>query len=284
MAAVYSVLWASTKTPVVQGMVVFRRHLSRSDERLCVVVIHGEVDTKRAMYLRRRIMNKTPLLVTIGAITLTTWSAALCMEPEPGQLACAIDEAANECRVKWNMTADPRSSYRVERFDPKQKAWFVEQEATSDYGTSDAAAKPGSLYRVVGCNGLDCVSTSVYWIPVVPSSADAIPERIRKHDGNYTSVSKGLPLRTQILQYNVYLFARDFEAIDLGEMPDMTPPPPLPATVTDMIHDNVYPNYMGYKLSALGTTPKPLPERDEARVIHPLGHSEHSHEQDNSQR
>lgn len=229
-------------------------------------------------------MNKTPLLAFFGWIVLMSAPAAFCMEPGPGQLACVLDEAANECHVKWNMTDDPRSSYRLERFDPKQNIWSMVQEAASDYGTSDAAAKPGSLYRVVGCNDLDCVSTSVYWVPVIATSTDAIPERIQKHDGSFMAVSKGLPLRTQILQYNVYLFVRDFEAIDIGDMPDMTPPPSLPATVPDMIHDNVYPNYMGYKLSALGTPPKPLPGPEEAQVIHPLGHSEHSHEHDDSQR
>ena len=220
------------------------------------------------------------LLRNMALIAFVHASAAYAMEPSSGQAACNI-KADGRCYIAWDLTQDKeRSSYRIERFEPSTGTWEIEQEGLGASGVADRYAATAHLYRVVGCSAgadADCVGTSAYWSPVLPRTAEEIPATVLDGSGRVMSVAKTAPLRTQILQYNVYLFVRAFDKVDFNALPSMTGPPASPETLADLVHVNVYPNYTGYQGVALGVMPDPGPERSGARVIHPDGHPEHVH-------
>jgi hypothetical protein len=91
-------------------------------------------------------------------------------------------------------------------------------------------------------------------------------------------VNSDRPLRTGIIQYNVYLFVRDFEAVDLSKLPEMVSAPSLPKSTVDIVHDNIFSNYEGYRNARLGRPMDPGPQPPEAQNLHPEGHGEHVHE------
>lgn len=214
---------------------------------------------------------------------LLPWSGlGLSAEPGVGELKC-IEAESDRCRIAWNLIDSPRSQIRVERFDASSDTWIVEATDNNSYGTSEVLANPGSLYRVIGCNTgaqPDCVSSSVYWVPVVPNTTADIPDFVYRKNGGALAISKGVErLSTQTIQYNVYLFVRDFENIDLAQFPEMSEPAGELTNLQEVIQYNIYPNYMGYRDTALGNPPKPTPEYQHARPIHPEGHPEHKHDE-----
>lgn len=223
-------------------------------------------------------MNLTKKLLYLILLLFST--VAYAMEPQQGQTSCDA-ASSEECRISWNLIDAGRSEYKLERYDPKTEKWVVEQADITPYGVAKKPATQGSLYRVVGCSydpGKECVSSTVYWAPVIPESVDQIPTTVQRKNGDLMEVTKKGGLRTQILQYNVYLLIREFEEVDLGELPKMSEPPEFPESLVDLIHVNVYPNYMGNRDHALGIPDAYDPVRPDAQIIHKEGHPEHTHD------
>lgn len=211
------------------------------------------------------------------------------MEPWPGEAACDYDSELGKCRIAWDLTNDPGDLYRVQRYDTRTSQWLDEHEDVYTRGVSKEPSAPGYIYRVLGCNGsvrgantsgdapTGCVSSSVYWSPVILKSVEEIPKVVRTKRGDKMRVGKNLDLEAQILQYNVYLLVQTIEEIDIDtnmkDMPPMTLPPSIdirPLNTVDLVHINVYSEYRIAREMALGIYQDPGPEPEpDARVLPP---------------
>lgn len=231
---------------------------------------------------------------SLRVLLLTTFiyaPFAYSMEPGLGDSICFVDSDMN-CRIAWDLSREPRTFYRLERFEPLLQEWAIEQNDVDASGIAHDPAKPGHIYRVLGCNvdgngvETDCISTTVTWSPVIPTSADRIPERIFNYEGTPMRINKRMKLRTQTLQLNVYLMSRDLGPIDVSAFPRMAKVTWVARTTDEMIWDNVSAVYNGMIDLALGipTDPGPLNPRvgyrhDEDHMdegpLHPEGDPHH---------
>lgn len=218
------------------------------------------------------------LTLFLGVIT----SAISLANPGPGMANCEFD-AQYHCRVAWNLAQDPRTLYQIERFEPILQEWQVEEYDVESRGLSADHATPGHLYRVVGCNvgssdradaEQDCVSTTATWAPVVPDSVDKIPDMVFDHQGAGMRINKSNKLRTQILQLNVYLLARDLGPVDVSGFPRMAKVTWVAETTGEMIWDNVSAVYNALIDQALGIPTDPGPENT-AGYRHDEDHVDH---------
>jgi len=195
------------------------------------------------------------------------------MEPRLGDSVCS-SSGANEARISWQMPSTPSESYSIERYKPESREWIAVDSDLRSYGTSKPV-QTGGIYRVLSCYNESCSSSKVIWCPILPASADQIPERMTGKSGQSFRVRKSGELLSQTLQYNVYLFVQEFEGIDLSGMPPMSEPPETPESVSDWVHLNIYPNYTGYRDASLGHPPDPGPVDPDTWTV---PHGEHSHD------
>jgi hypothetical protein len=154
----------------------------------------------------------------------------------------------------------------VQRFEPASARWsLVEETVGSQAGTSSASVAPGSLYRVRACADVmiesTCAESTAFWAPLVPQSAEEIPEIVVTPSGRIFQVSKTLPLESQIEQYNVYQLAVELEGAAPEQLPQMTPPAkPWGAkdfTAADNLARNVYEEYAQYRKPRPAHVPDP---------------------------
>ena len=209
-------------------------------------------------------------------------SNALSNGPSPGEIVCEMGRT-DGCQLVWDIKEHQKSGYQVERFDARLNAWTIEQNDVSASGMLDYPVVPGYLYRVLGCDldkrggaQEDCVSSTVFWAPVIPESADQIPEFVYDASGESYLVFKDARLSTQILQYNIYLLFREIKHLDISAFPKMTEPPGRPETIAEKVHDNVFIHYDDQQRGQLGL---PIFERSPANPNvgspHPDGHEFH---------
>ena len=229
------------------------------------------------------------LLVFTGVLISSQQTYAVELLGED-RISCVQSDAAEGCRISWNIGNMAASEkYRLERYDHNLGKWNAEQRVGSAEGVSEFVVSQANLYRVSNCGGSDkrgtrdCSVSSIYWSPFLSTTTDEIPSTVTRHgSGDKMGVSKGQSLRTQLIQYNVYLLAQALEGKNLEDFPAMTPPADYPRTLVDWIHLNVHALYEGERNYDLGIPEAEMSELPDAVVIHPLGHPEleHSHDED----
>lgn len=191
--------------------------------------------------------------IAISFLALLGFSFQVGAESSVSSTANCSSSSTGDCFIKWNFTSGPRAHYWIQQYDLEARQWVnLDGPSTDPYGISKSIVPGGFLYRVLGCDDLagrsNCDTSTVYWVPIRLTSADAIPATMKEPSGGTFTVSKHLDLKTQLVQYNVYLLAQVMGTIgDLSPLPPMTKPPSEEApslwTYADTVHINVYPTY-----------------------------------------
>ncbi|MGH8496724.1 MAG: hypothetical protein ACREVN_11380 [Gammaproteobacteria bacterium] len=204
---------------------------------------------------------KSSILITgfllVGASAGAGSSSAL------GVATCNWSQDANACELAWDFNKSPRVYYWVQKWDKHTESWQSLDSTYTDTRQIGVRAKPvesGALYRVLGCDDMDamsnCTTSTAVWAPVVPKTieaAAAIPEHMSVSDraGSHQTlvIDKSASLKSQTIQYNVYLLLQELEDTDYENLPPMTEPPDhengniANLTLEEVVHLNVYPNY-----------------------------------------
>ncbi len=190
--------------------------------------------------------------------TLVASSSGLAGPPATdGDLRCDRQDGRQACVLTWNLAAQPRVHYRVQRYDVASQSWqSLGNTYSSPYASTDQPVRGGTLYRILACDDLErqvnCVGSRVHWALLLPSSPDEIPDAVESKSGGKMLVNKTSDLASQTDAYNVYLLANMLDDIaDLASMPPMTRPRLMPEdplfdgdTVDEeQMESSVYHNY-----------------------------------------
>ena len=190
--------------------------------------------------------------------------SASALDTHAGEISCAATSRAGACRLSWDMRAQPRAFYWVQALDARTQRWESLNDKPHERPVAQTRqpVREGHLYRVLGCDDAagrrNCTSSGVFWVPVHPASADAIPDVVYDLNGQSMAIDKEASLEEQTQVYNVYLLVRLAETLDLASMPPMIEPPRIdlirdPELGPDAFtHYDVFLNYMTLRHLARG--------------------------------
>lgn len=196
-------------------------------------------------------------MISIALLTLVAASAGGAPTELVGAAFCLkSDSAEQRCKVGWRWSIAPPSNLTVERFEPASQQWrLIEEAVGSKTGASLETVTRGYLYRVRACVDprIDstCASSTAFWAPYQPTSADEIPELVVSERGDIFRVSKSLPLSIQIEQYNSYQLAAALTDVAPDQLPPMTAPEKRWGAKgfshADSLANNIYDDYANYR-------------------------------------
>lgn len=171
----------------------------------------------------------------IGVATLASTAAinSHATNIESGTAVCRPTSGGDAtCAIAWDLSADPRTYYRVERLDAKRQEWLATDApvSTEPYGAGVVVAVE-ALYRVRGCDDPrfrhNCVSSTAVWaVAIRPIDEIPVEVAISNGDRSYSAatVSKSLDAYGQNSQYNVYKMTNLVNRAQRADLPPMHPP------------------------------------------------------------
>ncbi len=189
----------------------------------------------------------------LGAAMLACVAGLDCLAAniEPGTAVCRPTGGdSSTCALAWDLSAEPRTYYRVERLDANRQAWVpIDTPFSHDPYGAGVAVAVDELYRVRACDDRkfrrNCISSTAVWavtlmpvddIPTEVTIADPPdPSAKRGSSDSVASVSKSLDAYGQNSQYNVYRMTDRVNRAGSAELPPMKPPAE-PAAADDLEH------------------------------------------------
>lgn len=216
----------------------------------------------------------------VGVLLCSAVNMAISQQDSFGEARCVFTPS-DECHLGWTMRNSDRPEFSVQLLDSGGR-WVDVEQSNAEEGQSAAAVAPGALYRVLACykddGGVEqsCLSSTMYWSPILPKSVDQIPSMLPSKDSVHM-ITKSASLRYQTSQYNVYKLVEALEDVKVSVLPAMTRPSVEVEdikTQVDAVEVNVYGVFDDMVKAELGIS---LPYEEPGELIHPDGHPPTDH-------